>query len=261
MKIMIKQLSVLVFLTSFNGGLLFAQSVNFITTGKIEFEKSVNTHPIINRELNKNSTLVIDQQQYEQYKRTQPQFKLLQSTLSFSNDKTLFLPNTETDKLDILSSNAAVEQRNIVYNDLAAGISITQKSIFGDRFLIKDNMRRIEWKITSEVREISGYICRRANAIIMDSVYVVAFYTDEILPPGGPESFVGLPGMILGVVLPHENISWFAKKIVVSTSTSITPPTKGKKVSNKELINIIEGLSKKGIRQQQLLPAVKYLLL
>jgi GLPGLI family protein len=48
---------------------------------------------------------------------------------------------------------------------------------------------------------IAGFNCRRANAMIMDSIYVVAFYTDEILTTGGPESFSGLPGMILGVAL------------------------------------------------------------
>ncbi len=47
----------------------------------------------------------------------------------------------------------------------------------------------------------------------MDSIYVVAFYTDEILTTGGPESFTGLPGMILGIAIPHEHVSWFATKV------------------------------------------------
>jgi GLPGLI family protein len=47
----------------------------------------------------------------------------------------------------------------------------------------------------------------------MDSIYVVAFYTDQIPVSGGPESFTGLPGMILGVALPYEHITWFATKV------------------------------------------------
>jgi GLPGLI family protein len=47
----------------------------------------------------------------------------------------------------------------------------------------------------------------------MDSIYVVAFYTDQIPVSGGPESFTGLPGMILGIALPYEHITWFATKI------------------------------------------------
>ena len=68
----------------------------------------------------------------------------------------------------------------------------------------------------------------------MDSIYVVAFYTDEILTTGGPESFSGLPGMILGVALPHQHVSWFATKVesVPVTDNQLAPPQKGKKVNN-----------------------------
>ena len=41
------------------------------------------------------------------------------------------------------------------------------------------------------------FLCRKALTKICDSVVVVAFYTNEIIPSGGPESFGGLPGMIL----------------------------------------------------------------
>lgn len=47
----------------------------------------------------------------------------------------------------------------------------------------------------------------------MDTIYMVAFYTPEIKTSGGPESIYGLPGMILGLALPHEHITWFAKEI------------------------------------------------
>ncbi|MBS1664969.1 MAG: GLPGLI family protein, partial [Bacteroidetes bacterium] len=62
-------------------------------------------------------------------------------------------------------------------------------------------------------------------------IYVVAFYTDEILTSGGPESFTGLPGMILGVSLPHEHISWFATKVEGApvADSQLNPPVKGKK--------------------------------
>ena len=96
------------------------------------------------------------------------------------------------------------------------------------------------------MREIAGFNCRRANAIIMDSIYVVAFYTDEILAPGGPESFSGLPGMILGVALPHEHITWFATKVemVPVEPAELNAPVKGKKVNNKELLETINNTFK-----------------
>ena len=64
----------------------------------------------------------------------------------------------------------------------------------------------------------------------MDSIYVVAFYSDEIPVSGGPESFSGLPGMILGLALPHENVTWFATKVtdVPIPESSLRAPAKGK---------------------------------
>ena len=131
----------------------------------------------------------------------------------------------------------APAQDNIVYSDLENAKTISQKNVFETLFLVQDSLRQIKWKITDETRVIAGFNCRRANAIIMDSIYVVAFYTDEILTGSGPESFTGLPGMILGVSLPHQHISWFATKVeaIPVTENQVEPPAKGKKVSNNTL--------------------------
>jgi GLPGLI family protein len=66
---------------------------------------------------------------------------------------------------------------------------------------------------------------------------VVAFYTDEIIPSGGPESFTGLPGMILGVALPHQHLTWFATKVqaIKVSETDLPIPQKGKKTTNAAL--------------------------
>lgn len=107
----------------------------------------------------------------------------------------------------------------------------------GGKFIVTDSVRKIEWRITNEIKDIAGYNCRRANAVIMDSVYVVAFYTDQIVPKTGPESFTGLPGMILGVALPHEHITWFAKNVFIRkiSNEQLMPPTGGKKVTMTEM--------------------------
>jgi GLPGLI family protein len=62
---------------------------------------------------------------------------------------------------------------------------------------------------------------------------VVAFYTDDIVTTGGPESFNGLPGMILGVSLPHQHVTWFATKVSATpvTASQLKVPAKGKKVT------------------------------
>ena len=92
----------------------------------------------------------------------------------------------------------------------------------------------------------TGYPCRRANGLMMDSIYVVAFYTDQIPVSGGPESFAGLPGMILEVALPHENVIWRATKVNENTvpETAIIAPKKGKPLDNKGLLETLQSVFK-----------------
>lgn len=219
----------------------FAQHTRFATEGIIEFEKSVNMLAQIKKYINKdNEAFYIPA--FDQYKKTKPQFRILKSTLQFSKDKTLYtpFPADESDR-SWFSDIPATSQNNIIYTDLSTNTSIVQKTVFEETFLVRDSTRKINWKITSETREIAGYSCRRANAIIMDSIYVVAFYTDEIPVSGGPESFTGLPGMILGVALPYENMSWFAKLIIDKALPpgAIIIPKKGKATDNKGLLETL----------------------
>ncbi|SDL97167.1 GLPGLI family protein [Daejeonella rubra] len=222
------------------------QNARFTTEGTIEFEKSVNMHAQIKKYINKDNEVYYIPA-FEQFKKTQTQFRVLKSTLVFSKDKTLFTPAPVEDAArSWFSDIPASTQNNIIFTNLTSNTSIVQKSIFEETFLVSDSTRKINWKITSETRDIAGYSCRRANAIIMDSIYVVAFYTDEIPVSGGPESFTGLPGMILGVALPHENMSWFAKLVTDKPIASglLVAPKKGKATDNKGLLAILTKVMK-----------------
>ena len=91
----------------------------------------------------------------------------------------------------------------------------------------------MNWKITADTRTIAGFECKKATTIIMDSVYIIAFYTDQIVTPGGPESFSGLPGMILGLAVPRLNTTWFATKLELTdvAANTLVPSKKGKKTN------------------------------
>jgi GLPGLI family protein len=223
---------------------ILAQEAGFMTSGKIIFEKRVNTHALIRRDIGNGGADALTLEQYSSYQKNSPQFSVMLSTLFFSDDKTFFEPASGDQRLTVMSNHPAVQQPNKVFTDLASKKIISQKNIFNDVFLLQDSIRKISWKITGETREIAGYTCRRANAIIMDSLYVVAFYTDLILTEGGPESFNGLPGMILGVTLPRQNISWTAREVVFEHRTQETiPPLKGKVLKYTDLIAILNSPS------------------
>ena len=69
--------------------------------------------------------------------------------------------------------------------------------------LTDDTARKVQWRLSDETRTIAGFECRKAVGIFDDSIAVFAFYTDEILINGGPESINGLPVMILGLGMPR----------------------------------------------------------
>lgn len=202
-----------------------AQNTRFVTEGKIEFERKVNLH----------AQLTGDDSWTDEFKKRIPQFKTTYFNLTFNNTKTLYQPGRELADNNKLWEQPAEE--NIIYTELDKQWTVSQKRVFEKTFLIQDSARKIQWKITDEKKTIAGFECRRANALILDSIYIVAFYTDEIMTAGGPESFLGLPGMILGVAIPHEHITWFATKLsaIAIKDSDFKIPVKGNKMNNASL--------------------------
>jgi GLPGLI family protein len=224
----------------------FAQNARFTTQGVIEYEKKVNMYALIKDQVNKNPNRSYYAQAYEDFQKKNPQFKILKSSLKFSKGQTLFTPSDEDVAGNGFFDFESAAQNNIIETNTTAQTSIAQKQVFEQTYLLKDSTRKINWKITNEIRNIAGYDCRRANALIMDSIYVVAFYTDEIPVSGGPESFSGLPGMILGVALPYEHITWFATSVLDQpiTDDKLKAPIKGKTVDKQQLTTILKAATK-----------------
>ena len=109
-------------------------------------------------------------------------------------------------------------------------IKSIQKNIDGSNLILEGAIKKLHWKITNENRIIGGFNCRKAVAQVFDSVYVFAFYTDEITIPGGPCSINGLPGLILGMTIPRLYTSWIATKVMVNdVDVSIIKPVQTKK--------------------------------
>lgn len=192
---------------------LFSQTSQFVTAGEIVFEKTINMHAVLKRGIDtKNADRVAA---FEQFKKTQPQFLVLKSKLFFDSRQTSYLPEQSTlfSGLSYFLFDPMFGQINKVYANVQGDSSIVQKEALGEIFTIKDKKPTIKWKITDDTREIAGFTCRRANGIVNDSVYVVAFYTNKIPLSAGPESFHGLPGMILGLAIPNLNVTWFANQV------------------------------------------------
>ena len=193
----------------------------FISSGTIEFERKIKFTAMYEA----NSPV------FDILKKDGEQFKKSFFTLSFDRSKTIYKPGREN--VANYKFQQIPAEDNIVYTELDTKMRVSEKKMYDNTFLISDSIRKIQWKITDEKRQIAGFECKRANAIIMDSIYIVAYFTEEILTSGGPESFSGLPGMILGVAIPYEHITWFATGVsLLDNSNIIEAPIKGKAISN-----------------------------
>ncbi len=201
---------------------LFAGSKNFaqifIDKATIEYEVKAN----IKKNMGNNSW-------DEMMKDKLPTFKTGYYTFTFADNKSIYKFNrwNETDKMpDYMRKD---DETNTWFLDHNSNKMIIQKNIFGSAFNIEDSILNLKWTLTNENRNIAGFNCKKAVAKIFDSVYVFAFYTDEIMISGGPCSINGLPGMIMGVTIPRLFTSWIATKVSVNNvavNTILPSPAK-----------------------------------
>ena len=206
-----------------------AQTI-FLAKGKIEFERKINVHRQFETDNEEDAAW------YKEFVTKLPKFHTSYFDLYFGDDKTVYKHNRDGDGPKNFWGIGPAKENNIMV-DLSKGVATSAKRVYETNYLVQDSVRKLEWKISDETRTIAGFECRKAVARICDSVYVVAFYTDEILVSGGPESFSGLPGMILGLAIPRLYTTWFATKVqlIDPTVADLAAPTRGKKVNQKAL--------------------------
>ena len=208
---------------------LLAQA-NFFSSIKVEYEKTTSVRQLM-KDLQENNSW------YEQNKDRYPVSVLSYYEFTGDTARSIYKPGKEV-PADPRLWWRPVADKNVVYNEYSTGRTISQKPVFEETFLMEDSLLNIKWKITTDLRNIAGYECRKAIGLINDSITVFAFYSDELLINGGPEGLHGLPGMILGVGIPRLHCTWFATKVEVNgvNLKPVAPPAKGKKVNRTEMM-------------------------
>jgi GLPGLI family protein len=248
---------IFLFILILSGQTLFAQNdANPVISfkGKITFERKVNQHKQMDEMMKGrgggNNAMA------DNMKKNIPKYKIDIFELLFTESQSIYKPAKDGISESKMMFGNIPAEKNIVFNNYETDTTITSKNIFEKNYLVKDSLRKFNWKITEEFRKIAGFNCRRAETIIMDSVYVIAYYTDAILADGGPEGFNGLPGMILGIVMPRLNITYFATKVdnFLANEAEIMAPTKGDKKTYAQLdVSLRESLKQWGDFLQRIL--------
>jgi GLPGLI family protein len=185
--------------------------------------------------------------------------------LTFNKEESLF---KEDEKLDAMSGATDSWGKNFAQGDQYKNVKdnalVQSQEFYGKKFLVKDELQKIDWQMGKETRQIGNYTCFKASAIIpsddlswynfswdklsrnepkVDSTgvkteapeipmtQVVAWYTPQIPVSHGPSEYWGLPGLILEVSA--DNTTMVCSKIVINPEETIKIEVqeKGKEVT------------------------------
>lgn len=188
-------------------------------------------------------------------------------TLTFNKTESFF---TEEDKLDAMSGATDSWGKNFAagdqYKNVKSNTQIQDQEFYGKRFLVKDALQPMAWKLGSETKQIGNYMCFKATASIptdeltwysfswsklsnpapeseaadgaatpveVAMTEVEAWYTPQIPVGHGPSEYWGLPGLILE--LSAGDTTMLCTKIVINPKETlkIEAPDKGKEVTKK----------------------------
>lgn len=131
---------------------------------------------------------------------------------------------------DIREQMDWLTQKNTTYQNLNSRTRFLIKNMWGEELYLKDSIIKRSWKISDGTRKIAGYNCRKAIWQANDSAKIYAWFSFDLTPSVGPESYTGLPGTILGLATEDGGVIYFAKKIelqpLIAASDFQTPKKK-----------------------------------
>ena len=151
---------------------------------------------------------------------------------------------------------------DVMYKNTKENRYTNQNESFRKVFLIQDELKKIDWILGSETKNIGDYTCYKAtykrevevmesgisinndkefdNEVELKEIEVIAWYTPQIPVNSGPGNYYGLPGLILEVNDDSQSI--MCSKIVLNpeSKVKIAEPTKGKQITQEKYDAIMD---------------------
>lgn len=205
----------------------------------------------------------------DQLEQMLPKIRTDKFELTFGNNKSLWKHvDDETDHNDDINGDGmrirmiTPGQNDILFYDFNNARKTEQRDIMDKKYIITDSITKLNWKITGDTQTILGHLCQKTISVrtgkrtqvtmengkmdkkeINDTTTIVAWYTNDIPVPAGPEVQGQLPGLILALDMNNGHIVYKAVEILNKVDiASIKEPTKGKKVSPDEFVKEREKL-------------------
>lgn len=207
--------------------LLLAQLV-YAQEGVITYENTMNMHRRLGPEREAMKSMI-------------PEYRTTKQQLFFNGQESLY-KQLEEDEDQFTSSGGGMRINMRIplsetYFNQGENQKVFLTEFMGKRYLIEDSIRISPWKFSSETKTILGYTCKQAYyEDEARNTTVVAWYTDQLRPALGPESYNSLPGTVLAVDI--NNGERVIKAVKVDQRTlkkgEMSRPTKGQKVTQQE---------------------------
>jgi GLPGLI family protein len=152
--------------------------------------------------------------------------------LYFTDSTSLFKPVDS----DLQEEYSWTTIKNTVLLNFKKDEKLSKITIYGQDMYVKNSTQPKIWKITDSKRMIGNYVCTKAVWENSDTSKIYVWFSNEILPSVGPESFYGLPGTILGVASEDGGVVYFAKSVelIPNVEEKIKLDLKKKKVMSSD---------------------------
>lgn len=222
--------------------------------GKISYERKINMH----RNLPD-----------PQMKSMVPEFRTDKFELIFNESVSLFRSVVDEEAPDPFANagggggggmrfNFRMPTAN-TFTDIAKQMQYEERAFFEKEFLIVDSIKQYKWKLSEETKTIAKQLCKKATTMIsapqmrmrisiggsanntdttantqraLKETELVVWYAENIPVSFGPDSYNGLPGVIMEI--DQDNGANVTTAVEVSTKypkKELVAPTKGEKMN------------------------------
>lgn len=196
-------------------------------------------------------------------------------TLKFDQKESLYTENEKLETFETPKANkggltmAISRSNNILYKNTANQTFSRQLELFGKNFLVKDSLKKPDWKLESDTKMIGKYTANKATLTrktkervlrsnedkaieVTKERITTVWYTPEIPINQGPGEYWGLPGLILEVQ--EEDFSLLCTDIIINPTEKfeIEIPKRGKVVTKEEYENIQSKMTKEVMERKNI---------
>lgn len=177
------------------------------------------------------------------------------SNLFFNETQTKYESSEEKAEPEEEGGYAWRKEMFFLKRDFDKNTQFDGRTIMSKGYLIEDTLLIPKWRILNDLKEVAGHVCMKAT--LTDTVRkqtIVAWFAQDLPHKGGPESFFGLPGMILEIDVNDGAMILTADLIEMKKLTNeLDPPAKlkGKKIKQADYEKLIKEQMKMRIAEEQ----------